>query len=147
MNNQGPDSVWKSHLATPDAGGGFQFKRQPSEDRIAIKQEREPSASVPPPINPERHVSEGYVEVNEGQIYWKYSIAADETTESRPVLLFIHAGIADHTMWDAQVEFLLERGWNCLQFDAFGFGESRPSDMYLAADPRPPFDPIDQIGK
>ena len=143
MNNQDQDGVWNAHLQTPDSGGGFQFKRQPSEDTVQVK--REPSASVPPAAEPE--ISEGYVEVNEGHIYWKYSIAADETSELRPVLLFIHAGVADHTMWDAQVEYFLERGWNCLQFDMFGFGQSQPSDMYLYSNPRPKFDPIDQLDR
>jgi pimeloyl-ACP methyl ester carboxylesterase len=143
MNTQGQDGVWNANLQTPDSGGGFQFKRQPSEENVTIK--REPSASVPPPA--ETQISEGYVEVNEGHIYWKYSIAADETTESRPVLLFIHAGVADHTMWNAQVEYLLERGWNCLQFDMLGFGLSQPSDMYLFANPRPKFDPIEQLDR
>ena len=143
MNTQNQDGVWNPHLQTPDGGGGFNFKRQPSDDAIQIK--REPSASVPPPA--ESQISDGYVEVNEGQIYWKYSIAADENTESRPVLLFIHAGVADHTMWDAQVEFFLERGWNCVQFDMFGFGRSQPSDAYLYSDPRPKFDPIEQLDR
>lgn len=143
MNSQSPDGAWQAHLQTPDSGGGIQFKRQPSDDNVQIK--REPSASVPPPA--ESQISYGYVEVNEGHIYWKYSIAADETTESRPVLLFIHAGVTDHTLWEAQVEYFLERGWNCLQFDMFGFGLSQPSEMYLLANPRPKFDPIDQLDR
>lgn len=143
MNTQNADGVWSAHLQTPDSGGGFNFKRQPSEDTVQIK--REASASVPPPV--ETQISAGYVDVNEGHMYWKYSIAADETTESRPVLLFLHASVADHTIWDAQVEYFLERGWNCLQFDMFGFGLSQPSDPYIYANPRPKFDPIDQLDR
>lgn len=143
MNNQNQDGIWNAHLQTPDSGGGFNFKRQPSEDAVQVK--REPSASVPPPAEPE--ITTGYVEVNEGQIYYKYSVAADETSESRPVLLFIHAGVTDHTLWDAQVEYFLERGWNCLQFDMFGFGQSNASEMYLRYSPRPEFDAIDQLDR
>ena len=143
MNTQTQDGIWNAHLQTPDGDGGFQFKRQPSDDAIQIK--REPSASVPPPIEPQ--VSDGFVEVSEGQMYWKFSITADENSESRPVLVFIHAGVADHTMWDAQVEFFLERGWNCVQFDMFGFGRSQPNEAYLRSDPRPKFDPIEQLDR
>ena len=142
MNTKGADSPWSTNLQTPDGSGGFNFKRQPSEETVPIK--REPSPSVPPG---ETQISEGYVEVNEGHLYWKYSIPANETMETRPVLLFIHAGVADHSMWDAQVEYCLERGWNCIQFDMFGFGRSLPNEGYLFSNPRPQFDPIDQLDR
>lgn len=68
--------------------------------------------------------SEGLVQLKEGSLYFKFTEAEDEVEdlESRPVLLFIHAGVTDHTLWDAQVDHLVARGWSCLQFDLFGFG-------------------------
>lgn len=89
--------------------------------------------------------SEGYLHVNPGSVYYKYDVADYENAESRPVLLFMHAGVADHTLWDEQVTYLVDKGWNCLRFDLFGFGRSLASEEYLRSDPRPPFDPIEHI--
>ncbi|MCJ1312009.1 hypothetical protein MMC25_005683 [Agyrium rufum] len=77
-----------------------------------------------------------------GTIYWTLNIP-DMTTAgllsgpSRPLLVFIHAGISDHTLWDAQVNVLASKGWNVLCFDLFGYGSSFPSDSYLTKEPRP----------
>ena len=95
----------------------------------------------------EARSSEGTLQVTEGSVYWKYDVADDDAAESRPVLVFMHAGVADHTMWDAQVEYLVQKGWNCLRYDLFGFGHSHASEEYLHSDPREPFDPIEHIDR
>ena len=50
----------------------------------------------------------------------------------------------NHTLWDEQVQYLVQRGWNCLRFDLFGYGRSQGSDEYLNS-AREPFDPIEHI--
>ena len=56
----------------------------------------------------------------------------------KPTLLFIHACVADHTLWDEQVAYFTNRGWCCLRYDLLGFGESIPSESYLSKEPLPP---------
>lgn len=46
------------------------------------------------------------------------------TGEGSPVVL-VHAGVADHTMWDAVVPALAER-YTVIRYDLRGFGESAP---------------------
>lgn len=62
----------------------------------------------------------------------------------KPTFLFIYAGVTDHTLWDAQVDHFLRRGWSCLRYDIFGHGKSVPSEEYLqAADRRR----VDHMGR
>ncbi|KAK3707644.1 hypothetical protein LTR37_011992 [Vermiconidia calcicola] len=89
--------------------------------------------------------AEGFLEVNEGSVYWTYTSVEAIKNESRPVLLFLHPGVADHTLWDEQVDYLTQKGWSCLAFDLLGFGQSHASVEYLRSDPRRPFDPIRHV--
>ena len=92
----------------------------------------------------------GHLSVPEGQIFWSLSVASPASggqrspadTHSKPLLLFIHAAVADHTLWGEQVAHLTSKGWPTLRYDIFGFGESSPSEPYLASDPRPPVDHV-----
>lgn len=68
--------------------------------------------------------SEGWLRVPEGSIYWRLDVSTGNDATDRPTILLIHAAVADHTMWDAQVEFLVSKGWNCLRWDLFGYGVS-----------------------
>jgi len=61
---------------------------------------------------------------------------AAQSLRQRPTLLFIHAGVADHTMWDDQVNYFNDRGWRCLRYDMFGYGNSVPCDRYMKTEPR-----------
>src|SRR6202011_5569889 len=40
-----------------------------------------------------------------------------------PALVFIHAGVSDHRMWDPQVEFFASR-FKVIRYDLRGFGKS-----------------------
>jgi 3-oxoadipate enol-lactonase len=60
--------------------------------------------------------SEGFCPVPGGQIY--YQLAG-----SGPAVVFVHAGIADHRMWDSQVPALSPR-YNVLRYDCRGFGRT-----------------------
>lgn len=75
-----------------------------------------------------------YCKIAQGQLFWRY----DESTsrENHGTLLFIHAGVADHTLWDDQTEYFTANGWNVLRYDIFGLGKSRPSEFYLSMDPK-----------
>lgn len=62
----------------------------------------------------------GYAPVENGELYY-------EVTGQGPAMLFIHAGVADHSMWDAQVaEF--SRDHTVATYDSRGFGKSRTQD-------------------
>lgn len=61
---------------------------------------------------------------------------------SRPTLLFVHAGVTDYTLWDAQVAYFLDNGWHCLRFDIFGLGQSLLSETYLQCAVRTPVDHV-----
>jgi hypothetical protein len=47
-------------------------------------------------------VKEGLLQVDEGNIFWRY-VAVDEAEENgRPILAFMHAGVTDHSLWYVQ---------------------------------------------
>ena len=62
---------------------------------------------------PTRH---GFAEINGAQLY--YEVAGS----GKPVVL-VHAGIADHRMWDDQFVPFAER-YQVIRFDQRGFGQS-----------------------
>lgn len=64
---------------------------------------------------------------------------------TRPILLFMHAGVSDQTLWDAQIQYLTEKGWSCLSFDHLGYGRSHASEEYLRSTPRQPFNMIEHV--
>ena len=88
---------------------------------------------------------EGFFTIPEGKLFWKLNLPAGQFPSDRPLLLFIHAGVADHTLWDAQVQYLISRGWPTLRYDLFGFGQSTPNDAYLAAHPRSKIDYLSHV--
>ncbi|MEO8287164.1 MAG: alpha/beta hydrolase [Chloroflexota bacterium] len=59
----------------------------------------------------------GYAPVENGSLYY-------EVTGEGPALLFIHAGVADHTMWEPQVDFFSPTH-KVITYDTRGFGISR----------------------
>lgn len=91
-------------------------------------------------------VVDGYVQVPEGQLYYKVNPSTRPEAFVRPVITLIHAGIAHLEMWNAQVDRLVELGWTCLRFDVLGYGRSfPPSEQYLQAKPRPPYNPVEHL--
>jgi pimeloyl-ACP methyl ester carboxylesterase len=62
----------------------------------------------------------GYAPVKDGELYY----AADG--EGHPLVL-LHAGVADHTMWDEFIP-VLSRRFRVIRYDARGFGRSRTED-------------------
>lgn len=56
-----------------------------------------------------------------------------DTTGEGPDLIFLHAGIADRTMWQPQVEAFSDR-FRCTTPDARGFGDTPIGGQLLAAD-------------
>jgi len=83
----------------------------------------------------------GYLQVEGGVLYWvRNSPSADEAAGKPPrcTLLFIHAAIADHTLWDRQVRYFNTCGYEVLRYDLFGFGKSLPSEEFLNKADRPP---------
>ena len=78
-----------------------------------------------------------YLSIPEGSLFWVSSAptaSPHSGIHARPPLLFIHAGIADHTLWDAQSQYLVQRGWRTIRYDLFGYGKSLPSEDYLRQD-------------
>ena len=86
----------------------------------------------------------GFLEVPHGKIF--YSLSAPpklNSATSKPPILFIHAGIADHSLWDYQVQHLVARGWTTLRYDLFGFGKSHAHKSFLESDPREKIDYVE----
>jgi 3-oxoadipate enol-lactonase len=63
---------------------------------------------------------DGYAPVHNGELYY-----VDEG-KGHPLVL-LHAGVADHTMWDAQVRAFTKR-FRVIRYDARGYGRSRTQD-------------------
>jgi 3-oxoadipate enol-lactonase len=62
----------------------------------------------------------GFAPVENGELF--YEVRGDG-----PAILFIHAGVADHSMWEPQVEEF-EHDHTVITFDSRGFGQSRTKD-------------------
>lgn len=69
--------------------------------------------------NPE--VQTGYAPINGAQIYYEVAGQGPET------LVFLHAGVADHRLWDDQVTFFAPK-YKVIRYDLRGFGKSEPVD-------------------
>ncbi|MCJ1390711.1 hypothetical protein MMC18_009448 [Xylographa bjoerkii] len=84
-------------------------------------------------------IHDGYLEVEEGELFWELRTASlvGSRATARPILLFIHAGVADRTLWDYQVDYFTSQGWDVLRYDRLGYGKSRPKQAYLQRSPRP----------
>lgn len=63
----------------------------------------------------------GFVEVEGAQLYYQV------TGEGRPLVL-IHAGVADHTMWDPQVAAFSQQ-YKVIRYDTRGFGKTGKGDV------------------
>ncbi len=66
-------------------------------------------------------VQTGYVDVEGARLYY-------ETAGEGHCLVLIHAGVADHRMWDDQFQVLAER-LQVVRYDTRGFGRSRTEDV------------------
>jgi pimeloyl-ACP methyl ester carboxylesterase len=64
-----------------------------------------------------------FLNLNGAKLY--YEVAGNA---NHPALVFIHAGVADHTMWDAQVEFFAP-SHRVVRYDARGFGKTKNEDV------------------
>jgi pimeloyl-ACP methyl ester carboxylesterase len=62
----------------------------------------------------------GYAPVENGELYY-------EVTGEGPAVLLIHAGVADHRMWEPQIE-PFSREHKVIVYDTRGFGLSRSED-------------------
>ncbi len=62
----------------------------------------------------------GYVPVRNGELYYEVEGAGHP-------LVLIHAGVADHTMWDAQAPVFARR-FRVIRYDTRGYGRSRTQD-------------------
>lgn len=65
----------------------------------------------------------GYCPVDGGELYYEA-----EGDPAGPALLFIHAGVADCSMWDAQVAHL-RATHRVVRFDTRGYGRTRTDDV------------------
>ncbi|KAK9241854.1 putative alpha/beta hydrolase [Lipomyces tetrasporus] len=79
--------------------------------------------------------SSGFVQIPEGKLFWVLDEPLPGSEPSRPLLLFIHAGVTDCTLWDGQVSYFTARGWTVLRYDMFGWGRSTPNESFLSQPP------------
>jgi pimeloyl-ACP methyl ester carboxylesterase len=59
-----------------------------------------------------------------------------QTGEGLPVV-FLHAGVCDKRMWDAQMAAVAEDGWHAIVYDRRGYGDTQSQDV--------PFSHIDDL--
>jgi 3-oxoadipate enol-lactonase len=69
-------------------------------------------------------MTSGYAPVHNGELYYEVE------GQGHPLVL-IHAGVADHTMWDAQVPVFSQR-FTVIRYDTRGYGKSRTQDTEFA---------------
>jgi pimeloyl-ACP methyl ester carboxylesterase len=62
----------------------------------------------------------GFAPVHNGELYYEVN------GEGHPLVL-IHAGVADHSMWDAQAP-VFSQGFRVIRYDTRGYGKSRTQD-------------------
>lgn len=62
----------------------------------------------------------GYAPIHNGELYYEVD------GQGHPLVL-IHAGVADHTMWDAHAPVLASR-FRVIRYDTRGYGKSRTQD-------------------
>ncbi len=67
----------------------------------------------------------GFVSVPGGQLYY-------ESAGDGPVLVLIHAGIADSRMWDSQMEAFTQH-YRVIRYDVRGFGQSTSENVTFSA--------------
>lgn len=68
-----------------------------------------------------REATAGYLPVPGGELWY-------EVAGSGHPLLLIHAGVADHTMWDPQWAAFAQR-YRAIRYDARGYGKSKTEDV------------------
>jgi 3-oxoadipate enol-lactonase len=69
----------------------------------------------------------GYAPANGAKLYF-------ETRGDGPALVFIHAGVSDHRMWEPQCEAFSSR-FKCIRYDLRGFGKSAmPEESFALRD-------------
>jgi 3-oxoadipate enol-lactonase len=68
-------------------------------------------------MSQEQTTRTGYAPVESGELYY-------ETVGSGPAILLLHAGVADHTMWEPQIA-PFSKGHQAITYDQRGFGKSR----------------------
>ena len=68
-------------------------------------------------------ITSGHIPVNGARIYFEAT-----GDPSMPALLFIHAGVADQRMWDAQVEYFAPR-YRVVRYDTRGYGQTMMKDV------------------
>jgi pimeloyl-ACP methyl ester carboxylesterase len=61
----------------------------------------------------------------------------DEAGKGEPAVVFLHAGVADRSMWRETLGWLAEEGWRGVAFDLPGFGEAP-----VAPGPQAPWDDV-----
>jgi pimeloyl-ACP methyl ester carboxylesterase len=56
------------------------------------------------------------------------TLAAVQAGEGLPVV-FLHAGVCDKRMWEAQMQVVAEDGWHAIAYDRRGYGETESADV------------------
>ncbi len=72
-------------------------------------------------MTPSGKPTQGFVKVEGGELYY-------EVASTGPVLVFIHAGIADCTMWDDQFAVFAQH-YRVIRYDTRGFGKSKTDSV------------------
>lgn len=61
-------------------------------------------------------------------------VAYSQGRENAPVVLMTHSILTSSEAWDAQADFLLERGWRVIRADTRGHGASEPGNAQFGMD-------------
>lgn len=71
-------------------------------------------------------IQQGFADINGAKLYYEVSGKADGQ-----LLVFVHAGVADHRLWDDQAVYFGDR-YRIIRYDMRGFGQSEPVAMEFA---------------
>src|SRR5690242_14993310 len=74
-------------------------------------------------VMPMTHIQTGLAEINGAKLYYEVAGQANN-----PAVVFVHAGVADHRLWDGQFDLFAQQ-YRVIRFDLRGHGQTTSPNM------------------